>query len=171
MEQHSRRSIRLRGYDYAAPGMYFLTICVQDRRCLFGSIIHDQLLLNAAGQMVREVWESLPKRFPMLSLDAYVLMPNHFHALITLDASLESAPRSSVGDIVRVFKSITTNAYIYGVHDQAWPAFDRRLWQRNYWERIVRDETERDLLYTYIETNPVRWSMDKLRPQPTSPSL
>ena len=160
--KHHRRSIRLRGYDYAAPGAYFVTICVQGRQCLFGAVVDGELLLNDAGRMVRAIWDVLPERFPALVLDATVVMPNHFHTVVMLREAPERSAR--LGDIVGAFKSLTTNAYIHGVRDQGWPPFDRRLWQRNYYERIIRDDQALARIRDYIQTNPVHWERDQLHP-------
>ena len=170
--RHHRRSIRLRGYDYAAPGAYFVTICAQGWRCLFGTIVEGELALNDAGRMVAEVWAALPEQFPALLPDAYVVMPNHFHAVVSLAEALptpelseDSTARSpSLGDIVGAFKSLTTNAYIRGVRERGWPPFDRRLWLRNYYEQIVRSDGDLTRIRTYIENNPARWAASQLDP-------
>ena len=162
-DKHYRRSIRLRGYDYASPGAYFVTMCAQDRRCLFGTIIAGELLLNDAGRMVAAIWEGLPERFPTIVLDAYVVMPDHFHAVVSI-ANVRDTPEQAgehsfptLGDAVGAFKSLTTNAYIRGVREHGWPPFARRLWQRNYYEHIIRNEAASARIRAYIEANPVRW--------------
>jgi putative transposase len=170
--KHHRRSIRLRSYDYATPGAYFVTICVQGRSCLFGSIIDEQLALNDAGRMVRAVWEALPEQFPALVPDIYVVMPNHFHAVVSIAnarATLElnngaAALPPTLGQLVGAFKSLTTNAYIHGVREHGWSRFDRRLWLRNYYEHIIRYEADLARIRAYIEDNPTRWAADQLHP-------
>jgi hypothetical protein len=84
MYVHDRRSLRLNGYDYAQAGAYFVTICTQDRACLFGDVADGEMRLNDAGRMVRSVWEALPDRFPRTGLDAFVVMPNHVHRIIVI---------------------------------------------------------------------------------------
>jgi REP element-mobilizing transposase RayT len=107
---HHRHSIRLREYDYSANGAYFVTICTQGRECLFGDIVEGQMNLNDAGRMVEEVWLKLPERFPQITLDERVIMPNHFHGIICIvgvpkkQGAASSAP--TLGAIMRVFKSI-----------------------------------------------------------------
>ncbi len=81
---HHRKSIRLRGYDYSAPGRYFVTICVQEKACLFGGIVGDQIELNDYGRIVETVWSELPSHFPLVELDQFVVMPNHFHAIVVI---------------------------------------------------------------------------------------
>ena len=83
-ERHHRRSIRLRGYDYRAAGAYFITIVVQDRACLFGEVVEGAMRLNDAGRMVERWWLELNRRFPHVSTDAYVVMPNHFHGIVVI---------------------------------------------------------------------------------------
>lgn len=154
--RHHRRSIRLKGYDYTAPGAYFVTICVQGRACLFGAADRGGIALNDAGVMVQAEWLALPARFPTLRLDAFVVMPDHMHGIVVI---LE--PRAGdvhLGDAVGAFKSLSTNAYICGVRQHSWPPFGRRLWQRNYYEHVVRDEAALNRIRSYIVANPGRWA-------------
>lgn len=81
-ERRSRRSIRLKGYDYAGAGAYFVTICAHNRECLFGKIVDGKMVLNDAGRMVETVWDQLPIRFPHLELDEFIVMPNHIHGIL-----------------------------------------------------------------------------------------
>jgi REP element-mobilizing transposase RayT len=83
-EIHHRKSIRLRGYDYSAPGRYFVTICAQEKACLFGGIASGQIELNDYGRIVENVWKELPLHFPLVELDRFVVMPNHFHAIAVI---------------------------------------------------------------------------------------
>jgi len=158
-----RRSIRLRGYDYTQAGAYFVTICTQDRACLFGEIIDGQMRLNDRGAMVHQEWINLPHRFPNIDLDAFIVMPNHIHGIIVITdvdpvgaglvPALPSAPNEegvtisgasgatrattrvapTAGGTVGAFKSITTVRYTHGVKHYG------RLWQRNYYEHIIRN--------------------------------
>jgi len=167
--RHHRRSIRLPGYDYTSPGAYFITICTQDRQCLFGEIADGKVVLNAAGEMVEAVWNGLPDRFPEISTDEFIVMPNHFHGIIwNVGAPLVGAldppnpepiqtRASRLGAAIGAFKSQTTNAYIHGVNTHGWSAFRGRLWQRNYYERIIRNEEELQRLRGYMAGNPGRW--------------
>lgn len=197
-DKHHRRSIWLKQYDYSEPGGYFITICTQDWKCLFGTVMEEQMRLNAAGEMVQQVWHALPERFPTVQLDAFVVMPNHIHGIIVLidptlikpdttdpntnvGAPLVGAPNNDeiagragtrpaptnvhktlLGDILGAFKSITTRRYIDGVNHLGWTPFAKRLWQRNYWERVIRNGKELDHVRRYIEENPARWYGDRL---------
>jgi putative transposase len=179
--KHQRRSIRLKNYDYSASGAYFVTICVQNRDRLFGNVFDNEMILNDAGQMIVTEWQTLPPRFPAIELDEFVVMPNHFHAILVINpvgAGLVPAPdvpaptenratprvAPTLGDMVGAFKSITTHSYIQGVKQHGWPPFDRRLWQRNYWEHIIRNETSLHRIRQYIQDNPARWLDDQLHP-------
>ena len=84
-----RKSLRLPEYDYSSAGFYYVTLCTQARLCLFGEISNAKMHLNEAGIMVNDVWKNLPTRFPNLQLDAFVVMPNHFHAIVIIDESTE----------------------------------------------------------------------------------
>ncbi len=165
--RHHRRSIRLAGYDYRQAGAYYVTICVQHQACLFGTVDGDRLQLSPAGAMVASEWEALQARFPAVRLDAYVVMPNHLHGIITLsDAERlpgHGAPR--LGDIVGAFKSTTTVRYSRSVRSGRWPPFPGRLWLRNYYEHIIRDDAELCRIRQYVADNPLQWADDVENPQ------
>ena len=155
---YKRKQLRLKQYNYADSGLYFITICVQHHLKYFGEITHDGLHLNQAGKMIEHLWLDIPKRFSTIELREYIIMPNHFHAIIEIN------PQSpvSLGNVVGVFKSLTTNAYIKGVRGDNWLPFDKRLWQRNYYEHIIRDEVSHYFIAEYIQNNPLKWKEDKL---------
>lgn len=184
---HHRKSIRLKGYDYLQAGLYFITICVQNRECLFGEVQNGKMVLNDAGKMVENEWLKLPERFKNIKLHEYVVMPNHFHAIMEIvGATLVVAPNDvvapntpdaandigattrvaptgkTVGDMVGAFQSIVTVEYIRGVKTLGWPSFNRKLWQRNYWENIIRNEQSYNRISEYIKNNPKNWEEDKL---------
>lgn len=150
-----RKSPRMHGYDYAREGVYFVTICQQNRAYLFGNIADEELHLNAAGAMIRWWWEHLPEKFTGLELDHFVVMPNHFHCLVLLDGAQTRVP-----DVIGWFKAMTTNAYIRGVNEQGWPLFEKRLWQRSFHDHIIRDERGLDMIRNYVMINPTRWRED-----------
>ena len=169
-KKHHRRSIRLKGYDYSQAGLYFITICVQNRKCLFGDITNGKINLNDAGRMVENQWLALPNRFTNIHLHEYVVMPNHFHSILeivegeTLVVSQNEpiAPnKKTVGDIVGAFQSIATVEYIRGVKNHNWNRFNKKLWQRNYWEHIIRNDAECNRIANYIINNPRKWTNDK----------
>lgn len=222
-QKHHRRSIRLKGYDYASPGAYFITICAQNRERMFGAVDKEGMQLNGAGRMVERWYRELPNKFPGIIADRYVVMPDHFHCIIILGAGNigadpcvgpesaenigpepigadrcvcpESADHSGnsqqgqthnigqthhsgqthrsapdtdhyipgesgnpgIPGIIQWFKTMTTNEYIRGVRNAGWRPFDRRLWQRNYYEHIVRQDGSIDRIRKYIDDNPARW--------------
>lgn len=172
-----RKSIRLPGYDYASPGFYFLTACVHRRRLLFGEIMNGQMDANPAGEMIHRWWRELPNKFSAVRLDAMVIMPNHFHALVVISnvpvgADLCARPAKllpsdslpSLSQIVQWFKTMTTNDYFHEVKSGNWPAVSGRLWQRNYFEHIVRRTRSLDRIRNYIVENPKRWEFDRENP-------
>jgi putative transposase len=145
-----------------------VTICTQDRQHVFGEVVDGEMRLNDAGRMALSEWEALPRRFPTIDLDAFVIMPNHVHGIIvitqtpigaTTGATTRVAP--TVGDVVGAFKSksITTVLYTRGVKQSGWPPFVGRLWQRNDYEHIIRDERESERIRTSrIRSNERVWS-------------
>jgi len=175
----SRRSIRLKGYDYAQEGLYFITICVQDRLFLFGEVHDGAMQLNDAGRMVEQWYAELENKYPDKRCHEMVVMPNHFHCIIENISVLSSdahvgaplrgrpmvergRPRTgaTIPDAVDWFKTMTTNAYIRGVRDNGWPRFNRKLWQRNYYENIIRTPDAYEKISNYIVNNPEKWKDD-----------
>lgn len=195
-QKHHRRSIRLKGYDYTQAGAYFITIVTQDRECLLGDVVDGVMQLSEAGHMVERCWYDIPTYFPNVELDAFVTMPNHLHGIIVIahnhpvgaglvpaqhdrattdgattdgatadGATTRVAP--TVGDVIGAFKSRVTVEYTHGVKTKGWPPFRGRLWQRNYYEHIVRDEESLDQIRQYIFDNPRRWAFDQENPAAT----
>jgi REP element-mobilizing transposase RayT len=209
-QQNSRRSIRLKGFDYSAPGNYFVTLCTAEQEKLFGEIVDRQMILNRAGEAVRAAWFELPMRFPTVVPDVFVVMPNHFHGIIAFTqpipraalrgamagakqtqqaraatfargakAQQACAPTEAIqrqgqptrsratpqnpeafsyptlGKVMRTFKSLSAVAV-----DRALGRFGMPVWQRNYFERIVRPGREHERIEGYIIDNPVRWEQD-----------
>ena len=150
----TRKPNRAHGFDYRSPGPYFVTLCVQARRCVFGSIDEETVHLSDAGSMVSQAWTTIATQFSNTEFDESVIMPNHFHALVTLPYDV-GAP--DLGTVIQAFKRLSTNLYVSGVKEQGWPRFDSRLWQRSYHDHIVRNEREMELIREYILYNPARW--------------
>lgn len=175
-----RKTLRLPYYDYSQHGAYFVTICTQNRKCLFGNVLDDEMRLNEKGQMIENTWKDLVNRFNFVILDIYVIMPNHFHGIMVLKGRGEPRVRpnrrgepcvhpgtnkDSLGRVIQAFKSITTNEYIKNVKTKNWPRFDEKLWQRDYFDRIIRNEYELDRIREYIVNNPLQWSIDEENPE------
>lgn len=148
---HHRKSIRLKGYDYSQAGLYFITICVQDRLCLFGEIENGEMVWNDAGCNAHECWLQIPNHFPNVILHEYIVMPNHVHGIIELVGANNYSPETranengakyfsplrspskTIGSIVGGYKIGVTKWFREnGIMDT--------IWQRNYWEHIIRDE-------------------------------
>ena len=285
---HHRRSIRLKGYDYASVGLYFVTICTQNRECLFGEIKNDEMVLNDAGRMVEKWYRKTHDKFPDIICHEMVIMPNHFHCIwenvglhgaspvgadpcvrplsndvqpnpcvrpfsndvqpnpcvrrpkqnmepstnividdcdrekgvhtgngehnimmgvhvgngkhdfmegahvgndkndvmkgahvgndkndvmkgahvgAPLQTDLGEHTGSPLSSVVQWFKTMSTNEYIRGVKQLGWPPFDRKLWQRNYYEHIIRDDVSLQNIAFYIENNPAQWQDDDFFPK------
>lgn len=152
---------RLRGYDYATPGYYFLTMCIQNRAHLLGTVTECLFIPSAAGMMVDLMWCHQAERFPGIELGEFCVMPNHFHALIGLGTSDEQGGGPvSLPSIVQGFKAATTVEYAKGVREWGWEPFEKRLWQKGYHDHIVRDERELARIRAYIEANSAKWPED-----------
>lgn len=181
-----RRSIRLKGYDYAQAGAYFVTIVVQGRQRLFGEVTGGVMQLNDAGLMVQDSWNELQKYYPGVEAEAFVVMPNHFHGIINLAgpdphaisrsegqprgvAPTRDATKMSLSEVVHRFKTLTTKRYIEGVKQFSWPSFSARLWQRNYFEHAIRNEDSLRRIRRYIVENPLRWEFDRENPLASRP--
>lgn len=223
---HQRKSIRLKGYDYTQAGLYFITICCQNRAHLFGKIRRGeppcspdlspnerspdvlpnerspdlspnerspdntpdnnaQMILNDAGKMVEKWYYELENKFHDIKCHEMVVMPNHFHCIIenvgtTISAGADLRACPGINDdpdnnilgehtgsplhrVVQWFKTMTTNHYIRGVKQNNWERFNGKIWQRNYWEHIIRTENDYQRIAQYIMNNPQNWNNDKLQ--------
>ena len=182
--KHHRRSIRLKGYDYTHAGAYFVTICTHDRQCLFGEVVDGIVQLNAFGEIVRDEWLRTADVRPNVELDTFVVMPNHIHGIIVLRdndgrgtlhgrGTLQRAPTieqfgkptsNSIPTIVRLFKSATTKRINERRGTPGSP-----VWQRNYYEHIIRHEESLNRIRQYILDNPLSWAMDRENPDAVEP--
>ncbi len=173
-ESHLRRSIRLKGYDYSLPGIYFVTICAADRDFLFGDVADGKVRLYDAGRIVQSVWSKLPDHYAGLKTDAFVVMPNHVHGILILyppvpadfvGAGLKPAPtkRHPITEIVRGFKTFSAR------HINALRQMRAPVWQRNYYEHIIRNSRSLDRIRQYIAENPERWEFDRENPRAVTP--
>lgn len=165
-------AIRLKGYDYSNPGIYFITICADDRSEIFGAILNDQSILNVAGQLADTLWREIPQHFCHSSLLDHIVMPNHIHGLICLTEdekgtacrastkqNIESfgrPTRGSIPTIIRSYKSALTKI----IHEKD-PKSPKRIWQPGYYEHVVRDQKELEYTIDYIKSNPANWEAEK----------
>ena len=186
MEFPTRKSIRLKKYDYSLGGAYFVTICVQDYICRFGSLKKSKVILNNVGNMIKKWWFELPNKFDKIENDVFIVMPNHIHGIILMfdsDISIVGADlcvcpdnnilgehigsplqnnNRSLSKIIQWFKTMTTNEYIRNVKEYNWEKFEKRLWQRNYYEHIIRNQKSFNKIGEYIYNNPAKWKHDEL---------
>jgi putative transposase len=187
--KHHRRSIRLSGWDYRQAGAFFATLVTQGRETLFGQIVNGEMMLSPLGRVVMTMWQRLPSHFSQVRLDEFIVMPNHLHGIIWLLNNGESRDKvssveaqfedslpvqwvgqgttaqemshphrlesGSLGAVVGNFKSVTTRRINQMRHSPGAP-----VWQRNYYEHIVRDEHELNTIRQYILDNPSRWEED-----------
>ncbi|MDB9436973.1 transposase [Dolichospermum lemmermannii CS-548] len=190
---HHRRSIRLKVYDYTQQGAYFVTICTHQRNCLFGEIVDGEIKLNTNGEIARDSWLSIPRHFKNVELDEFVIMPNHLHGIIIIESSevagealanqdfsqqqnLSSqcfAPTVYTGETVKIngtkpqslaaitqnYKSVSTRQI-----NRMNKAKGNVIWQRNYYEHIIRNEEALNNIREYIVNNPINWVKDQENP-------
>ena len=163
-----RRSIRLPEYDYEATGAYFVTICAWQKHSFFDN--------DVIRRIVEDTWNEIPRHFDKVLVDAFVVMPNHLHGILVIpDLPVGADPRvgppksgahtgAPLPTIVQWFKTMTTNRYMRAIKTSAWAPCRGRLWQRNYYEHVIRDEKSLNRIRQYILDNPVRWTMDPENP-------
>lgn len=181
-EIHHRRSTRLFGYDYSRPGYYFVTICTHDKECYFGGIEKSKVVLNKMGTIVEKKWQDILVHFPGVELDEMIIMPNHLHGIIiildhrrggvvppfgivpphegvkALGAITAPLPKKkTLGQIIAWFKYESTKEINGAITDN----LEMKIWQRNFFERIVRNEDELNRTRNYIATNPETWEQDE----------
>jgi putative transposase len=165
-----RHSIRLEKFDYTKPGGYFVTVVAHQRHNLFGKITDTTMQLNELGIIVAECWYAIPDHFRNVALEAFIVMPNHVHGVIVIRDDVGATPASpspeqpphgpipgSIGAIVGSFKSAVSRRAGRELNTSA-------IWQRNYYEHIIRSEAEWENIRRYIETNPHNWTGDTENP-------
>ena len=186
-----RKNTRLKDFDYATQGAYFVTICTKGREHFFGKIENGEMVLSDAGVMLDHWWRELENKFPDCNLDAFIIMPNHIHGIVWIlnDDDCSGRPmcrpfsgpmcqpldkehclvedrhtglslQTSLPRMMQWFKTMTTNQYISEVKNNHWKAFEGKLWQRSYHDRIIRNERELNAIREYIEYNPENWEQD-----------
>ena len=161
MELPKRKPIRLPDHDYSSPGAYFVTICTHDRRCILSRITVGEgrappaVTLSPIGQCVKEQLLSLPKRYPAVAIDHYMIMPNHVHMLVSFHPDSGGAsPSPTLFDVVRVLKSLSTRLSRDNLGNLP-------LWQRSFHEHVIRNERDYREIWEYIDQNPANWAEDR----------
>lgn len=180
--RHKRRSIRLQDYDYTGEGAYFLTLCAWQRECLFGEIDQEKMLLNDMGRIVADEWRKIGCSRTNIVLDEFIIMPNHFHGIIFIMNNVGTMPAvrpnvttvepgrpvgiaptgplpGSIGALMAQFKSKVTKRINAFCCNPGHP-----VWQRNYYERVIRNESELSRVREYICNNPLQWALDTDNP-------
>ena len=159
-----RRSIRLPGYDYSQPGFYFVTICIYQRECLLGEIEEGIMKLSRYGEVAEYHWFNLTRIYSHIALNTFVIMPNHFHGIIEIQYQDKDR---DLAKIVRTFKTFSARRI-----NQIRSMKGIPVWQRGYYEHIIRDEYSLATIQDYIMDNPLKWEADELHPSPhTHPSV
>ena len=206
-KKHHRRSIRLKGYDYSKPGMYYVTIVTHNHKCFFGKIENGKMILNEYGEIAQQCWTEITRRFPNIEIDEYIIMPDHIHAIIKItnppvgttlavvpdktdgavvpnktdgavvpdktdgavvpdkiinnfgtytDTNITDTKPPSLGDIVGAYKSIVSNKCLLVFKQKN--QYMGKLWQRNYYEHIIKNNTRLGRIRKYIINNSVNWN-------------
>ncbi len=181
-DRHHRRSIRLKEYDYARAGAYFVTVCTNNKECLFGDVVEGNMTISQFGAVAMKCWVEIPNHFTGLSVDEFVIMPNHIHGILSFVGArhavpeLTTEPKSNVSPretieqfgkpvvgslptIIRSFKSTVTKKINQIRNLRGGP-----LWQRNYYEHVIRNENELNRIREYILKNPLKWELDRENP-------
>lgn len=177
-DRHHRRSIRLRGYDYALAGGYFVTICTYGRECLLGTLLDGRMILSKYGSAVEDCWNDLPRHYGHVVLDEMVIMPNHIHGIIILtppdvatspvgagfkpaptESALADGERHGLSEIVRALKTYSSRRIneLRLTHGAA-------VWQRGFYDRIIRNDRELQAIRRYIRSNADHWAEDPENP-------
>ena len=176
-----RKDMRLQGYNYSQPGAYFVTLCTKNRLCLFGDVVNGQVLLSEEGRIAYDCWTDLPTHYTHIALDEFVVMPNHVHGIILIaDAEKAISPnetragykpaptsRYSLSEVMRGFKTFSGRRI-----NRLRNSTGQAVWQRNFYDHVIRDEKTLAAVREYIVNNPAKWSEDyynprnQLRPQP-----
>ena len=173
---HNRHSIRMLGYDYGQPGAYFITTCTHRKACILGRVVDDRVVIGALGRHVDSALRALPERYERVRLDASVVMPNHVHAILWLTGDAPDMPlehllgvgfnptepgkRPGLSEVVRGFKTAVARAI-----NRARGRSGSPVWQRGFYDRIIRDEEELGRIREYIAQNPYAWAIDRENPE------
>ncbi|MDV2989573.1 MAG: transposase [Dehalogenimonas sp.] len=160
-----RKNTRLKEYDYSTAAVYFITVCVQDKKCLFGEVTDGTITVSALGTMTEQCWKDIIKHSPDIEIDEWVVMPNHFHGIVHIpditgrarhaSPLQHPAPRRTVvGTVIGSFKSAVTRRLKQD------GLISASVWQRGYYEHVVRNEEDLARIREYIAWNPARWTDD-----------
>ncbi len=157
--------------------MYFVTICTQNKKCYFGEIANDKMILNDFGKIAKTTLTELPNHYNNIKIDEFIIMPNHVHVIIEINVGTPlvgvqdtnnvrtgTRPVPTISKIIGTFKSLTTNQYIYHVKNSNWKPFNKHIWQRSFYDHIIRKDESLNKIREYIMINPQQWNKDKYNP-------
>ena len=168
MEMPNRKQNRLAEFDYGQEGAYFVTLCTQNRVRLFqmelpvGNGLCAVPNTDAVGNSIIHRWlKETERKFPNVTIDKYVIMPDHLHLIVMIK---ERHAGRSLPDVMRFFKTMTTNEYIRGVRDGTLTPFYGKLWQKSYYDHVIRNQQDYNEIWQYIENNPAKWIMMHEKP-------
>jgi REP element-mobilizing transposase RayT len=165
-----RKSIRLRNYDYSQCGAYFITVCTEKRKCIFGDITNGKMILNNCGIIAEKELLKLNNETDV-NLESYVIMPNHIHMIFEFPTdvgaihelpskmSIKERRKMKLPKVVGKYKMLASKEI-----NMIRKTPGKKLWQRNYWDHIIRDENDFNVISEYVENNPTKWDLDKLNP-------
>ena len=170
---YTRRNNRLKDYDYTSNGYYFITVCVENHQQIFGTIGNNQMQLNDAGNMINTILNQIPENYAGIDLDEHIVMPNHIHGIMNIAVGARSprpgSPRPdnnkiigrgnrapTIGNIIAYFKYQTTNQI-----NESQNTPGKKIWQRNYHDRIIRNDESLNNIRDYIINNPKTWEKDE----------
>jgi putative transposase len=168
-----RKTTRLREYDYSIPGAYFITLVASQRKCIFGNVIEGQMQLNRYGHLIEAAWMDLPSHYPQVNLGTFIVMPNHVHGIVLINevdhltrsggAEIRNSSKMDIAlyglsEIVRALKSYSARRI-----NELRKMHGNPVWQRSYYDRIIRNEAELHDIMQYILSNPMNWQEDLLR--------
>lgn len=173
-DRYRIESNRLKGWDYSRQGFYFVTICTRNRECFLGDVKDGDVHLSSAGEIVAEEWQKTQQIRDNVTLDQWVVMPNHLHGIIVIHDSVETSrrgvsdtqtikgetgqrPVSTLGSIIGQFKSVCTKRVWAANHDFAW--------QTRFYDHVIRDENSLNEIREYILNNPIKWELDRNNPE------
>ena len=180
LAQHQRKSIRLKNYDYSSFGYYFITICTHNRELLFGDIVNGKMILNNLGKIVNKFWLEIPEHYSGVELDEFIIMPNHIHGIIVINPNLcfvgaihELPLQNNKNDEYKINRRQMLLPKIIGWFKMNSAKqinilsnlIGNSIWQRNYFEHIIRNEKSLNKIREYIYYNPVQWFSDRNNPK------
>jgi REP element-mobilizing transposase RayT len=161
-EKPIRKKIRLTDYNYSQNGFYFITICSHEHKPILGHIEEDKMILNDYAEKVDSLLIDMVDKQQNIILDKYVFMPNHIHMVLVVENDdLSDIHESGIIEFVQEFKSKAVMIYIKGVKEGLYEPFSKKIWQRSYYDNVIRNKDTYDLIWDYIDNNPLKWSLDK----------